>query len=428
MTDSTGSRRLSIRFRILAACLTLTILTAGLGIFTLTGQERLGTLALRMYDQAFMSVDFFRSAQSDFVALRAAYHPSKGDKSAVQLATRILENLDIALERATSAEAKKLATELRGRMLALTLAPGAPADITTQLEAASNMFELGAEQFAQDGFAFRLQAEAVAQNSQLTSRIAIGASLAAALLITASLTRSIVPPLHRATVIATQIAQGNLKNDIKPQGSGEMVMLLGALDVMQAALSERDAAARQIEYMAHHDVLTGVANRLNFSKSLEQAMTNAAGSPFALHLIDLDRFKPVNDTYGHAVGDALLQAVSKRLQRCVREADLVARLGGDEFAILQYTGSLAQSEQLARRMVSALSRPFDLHGIEVSIGTSVGIRMSDPGRSSEDLLRNADDALYAAKAAGRGTFRSFGRVYLKAGNEQDECPLAAVGS
>jgi diguanylate cyclase (GGDEF)-like protein len=425
MTDHTGSRRLSIRFRILAACLTLTILTAGLGIFTLTGQERLGTLALRMYDQAFMSVDFFRSAQSDFVALRAAHHPSEGDKSAVQLATRILENLDIALERATSAEAKKLATELRGRMLALTLAPGAPADITTQLDAASNMFELGAEQFAQDGFAFRLQAEAVAQNSQLTSRIAIGASLAAALLITASLTRSIVPPLRRATVIATQIAQGNLKNDIRPQGSGEMVLLLGALDVMQTALSERDAAARQIEYMAHHDVLTGVANRLNFSKSLEQALTNAAfGSPFALHLIDLDRFKPVNDTYGHAVGDALLQAVSKRLQRCVREADLVARLGGDEFAVLQYTGSVAQSEQLARRMVSALSRPFDLHGVEVSIGTSVGIRMSDPDRSSQDLLRNADEALYAAKAAGRGTFKSFGQVHLKAGSEQDDYPLA----
>lgn len=424
--DGATGRRLSIRFRILAACLTLTIVTAGLGVFTLMGQERLGTLALRMYDQAFMSVDFFRSAQSNFVALRTAYHPNEGDKSAMQLTTRILEDLDVAIERATSAEAKKLAMELRGRMLALTLAPGAAAGVAAQLDAVSDMFEHGAEQFAQDGFAFRLQAEAVAQNSQLTSRIAIGASLAAALLITASLTQSIVPPLHRATVIATQIAQGNLKNDIRPQGSDEMVMLLGALDVMQAALRERDAAARQIEYMAHHDVLTGVANRLNFSKSLEEAMINVtARSPFALHLIDLDRFKPVNDTYGHAVGDALLQAVSKRLQRCVRETDLVARLGGDEFAVLQHTGSVTQGEQLARRMVTALSRPFDLHGIEISIGTSIGFRMSDPDSSGADLLRDADEALYAAKAAGRGTFRAFKQSSPEGRkHEQDECPLS----
>ncbi len=423
MNDGPTGRRLSIRFRILAACLTLTILTAGLGIFTLIGQERLGTLALRMYDQAFMSVDFFRSAQSDFVALRTAYHPNENVASPVQLATRIMENLDVAIERATSAEAKKLAMELRGRMLALTLASGAATGVSAQLDAVSDMFEHGAEQFAQDGFAFRLQAEAVAQDSQLTSKVAIGMSLVAALLITASLTRSIVPPLHRATIIATQIAQGNLKNDIKPQGSDEMVMLLGALNVMQAALNERDVVARQIEYMAHHDVLTGLANRLQFAKRLEKAMIGVStGSPFTLHLIDLDRFKPVNDTFGHAVGDALLQSVSKRLQRCTRETDLVARLGGDEFAVVQYTGSMAQSEQLARRMVTALSRPFDLQGIEISIGTSIGFRVSDLHSSSADLLRDADEALYAAKAGGRGTFRAFRQSLPEdARHDEDEC-------
>lgn len=398
---------MSIRLRILVACLALTVLTAALGLFTLAGEQRLGLLALRMYDQAFMSVDFFRSAQADFVVLRSAFVAKEPPGQTDALATKVVKDLDVAIERATSTEARQMAIELRDRLLVIA-AIGPDAAALSQVDAAAPLFERGGEQFAQDGFAFRLQAEQVAHESQVTSEIAIMASLIAALLITASLTRSIVPPLRRATTIASEIARGNLDNDVTPRGSGEMVMLLGALGVMQAALAERQAAARQIEHMAHHDALTGLANRHGFSKALMQAVLDACrGMPFGLLLVDLDRFKPINDTFGHPVGDALLCAVARRLGRCVRDNDLVARLGGDEFAVLSRGGGPRRREQLARRIVAALSMPFELEDHTVTIGASVGTDDWREGGEGEVLLRNADVALYEAKAAGRGSWRAF---------------------
>ncbi len=399
---------MSIRLRILVACLTLTVLTAALGLFTLAGERRLGLLALRMYDEAFMSVNFFRTAQANFMALRSALAASEPAGHRARLIARVAEDLDVAIERATSAEARGMATELRGRLVAISAAWPDAAAALRQADAAAALFERGGEQFAQDGFAFRLQAERISRDSQLTSEVAIAASLAAALLITASLTRSIVPPLRRATAIASEIAQGNLENDVTPRGSGEMVLLLGALGVMQAALAERQAAARQVEHMAHHDALTGLANRLGFSQALAQAVGEArAGAPFSLLLVDLDRFKPVNDTFGHPVGDAMLCAVARRLGRCVRDNDLVARLGGDEFAVLSRGGGARRAEQLARRIVATLAAPFELEGHRITIGASVGLDGWREGTGDAALLRNADAALYGAKAAGRGAWRAF---------------------
>lgn len=417
---------MSIRLRILLACLALTVLTAALGMFTLTGEQRLGALALRMYDQAFMSVDFFRSAQADFVSLRSSLAAGEPPAHAAALATRVVKDLDVAIACATSLEARQIATELRGRLL--TIAAIGPEAALAQVDAASPLFERGGEQFAQDGFAFRLQAEQVAHDSQNTSEIAIAASLIVALLITASLTRSIVPPLRRATGIATEIARGNLDNDVTPGGSGEMVMLLGALGVMQAALTERQAAATQIEHMAHHDALTGLANRLGFTRALAQAVLEARrGAPFGLLLVDLDRFKPVNDTFGHPVGDALLCAVARRLGRCMRDNDLVVRLGGDEFAVLSRGGGARRREQLARRIVASLALPFDLENHTVTIGASVGFDDWRAGEEEETLLRNADVALYAAKAAGRGSWRAFQPASPTTSGQAGSAPLLEAG-
>ncbi|MGI4793148.1 MAG: diguanylate cyclase domain-containing protein [Janthinobacterium lividum] len=400
---STLRTGLSIRVRILIACLLLTILTITLGVMTLRGQDRLGGLALRMYDQAFMSVDFFRTAQLDFMALRAISGDPQSRPELQTQALRVVDDLDIAIERATSQDAHGIATELRAIVLALALNPSSEPR-RELMRRAAEAFERGSEQFAQDGFAFRQQAEQVAHDSQTATRVAIGASLAAAVLITFSLTRSIVPPLRRATSIATEIARGNLRNEIRPKGTIEMITLLDALRSMQNALVERQLIAEQIEYLALHDVLTGLANRLEFGKALEAAGNSKL--PFALLLIDLDHFKPVNDTFGHAIGDRVLQAVAKRFSRCVGDCDVVARLGGDEFAILLLDSREPQAEELARCVIEATMRPFELEHRQIRIGCSIGICCCDGVLVTENLLRDADDALYAAKASGRNAFRS----------------------
>ncbi|HTW25898.1 MAG TPA: EAL domain-containing protein [Acetobacteraceae bacterium] len=175
-------------------------------------------------------------------------------------------------------------------------------------------------------------------------------------------------------------------------------------------VTERRRVEAHIEYLAHHDVLTGLPNRHVFRGSIADAMAALPrGEALAVYFLDLDRFKDVNDTLGHAAGDALLQAVAQRLRRCLRDGDVVARLGGDEFAVLQRLDDpLDASETLARRIVQTLNRPYDINGHRVTSSVSVGIAMAPThGSVAEDLLRNADMALYCAKAAGRATWRRF---------------------
>jgi diguanylate cyclase (GGDEF)-like protein len=162
--------------------------------------------------------------------------------------------------------------------------------------------------------------------------------------------------------------------------------------------------------MATHDALTDLPNRVMLRESLEQAISRVnRGELVALHYIDLDHFKAVNDTLGHLVGDELLKQVADRLRSCVREIDTVARLGGDEFAVIQ--AALVEANDaalLAQRMRDALKAPYSIDGNHVVIDTSIGVAMSpDDGVSVEELLKNADLASYAAKAHGRGTYRFF---------------------
>ena len=171
---------------------------------------------------------------------------------------------------------------------------------------------------------------------------------------------------------------------------------------------------RQIEarivYMAHHDGLTDLANRSLFLEKLEHALQGASGvAPVALMSLDLDRFKSVNDTLGHAVGDQLLRRVADRLRRAVRDGDTVARLGGDEFAIIQSgIEDLSQAREFAERLVAAIGAPYEFDGISVSIGVSVGITFAPAdGVAADSLLRNADVALYRAKSVGGGAYRFF---------------------
>ena len=158
----------------------------------------------------------------------------------------------------------------------------------------------------------------------------------------------------------------------------------------------------EIEHMAFHDQLTGLANRRLMERSLEEARSESRGEGTVLTYIDLDRFKPVNDRYGHAAGDRVLEQVSQRLRACFRRTDTVARLGGDEFAVLQRgAGSERSIHRLAERAVDALAEPMEIEGERISVGASLGVVHA--GRrafQTERLWKQADTAMYDAKAQG----------------------------
>jgi diguanylate cyclase (GGDEF)-like protein len=177
-------------------------------------------------------------------------------------------------------------------------------------------------------------------------------------------------------------------------------------------ITERTVNERRVAFLAQHDLLTGLANRALFAERLEQAASGLRqkGRAFTVFMLDLDRFKQVNDTLGHPAGDKLLIEVAQRLKSSLREGDVLARLGGDEFAIIQEheknqeEGAIA----LALRIIALIEEPFDLDGSRVEIGTSIGIAAAPKhGFDPDVLMQRADIALYAAKSAGRNDFRIF---------------------
>jgi len=176
-------------------------------------------------------------------------------------------------------------------------------------------------------------------------------------------------------------------------------------------LTEQRKSEREISRLARFDSLTGLPNRAMMRQTLDEALRNAAHRKkgCALFMIDLDRFKNVNDTLGHPVGDALLRQVAERLTSVMGNHGQVGRLGGDEFqAVLPGAVDIGLLESLARTLIEQVSRPYMIEGSKVTIGASVGVVIGDPGRASADaLVRNADLALYAAKAAGRGKHRIY---------------------
>lgn len=173
----------------------------------------------------------------------------------------------------------------------------------------------------------------------------------------------------------------------------------------------RKNAEQQLYYMAHYDPLTNLPNRTLLQDRLHQSIGQAArnGSLLAVMFIDLDRFKYVNDTFGHLMGDLLLQEVSCRLKACVRSSDTVARMGGDEFVILlPQVADHDSVAKIAQNILEKLMSVFELKAHEIYIGGSVGIAMyPDNGTSTESLIKSADSAMYAVKEAGRNNFRFF---------------------
>ncbi|HEC12957.1 MAG TPA: PAS domain S-box protein [Acidiferrobacteraceae bacterium] len=176
-------------------------------------------------------------------------------------------------------------------------------------------------------------------------------------------------------------------------------------------ISERMQNEERLQYLAHHDALTTLPNRVLFTDRLDQSLarTRWHGRAVAVLFLDLDRFKIINDTLGHDVGDRALQALAERLSSCVRDGDTVSRLGGDEFAIvLEDIASADDVAPTARKILDVLSQPFQLDNHEFIITTSIGISLCPfDGKDTQTLLKHADTAMYRAKELGRNTYQFY---------------------
>jgi diguanylate cyclase (GGDEF)-like protein len=175
-------------------------------------------------------------------------------------------------------------------------------------------------------------------------------------------------------------------------------------------ITERQKAAAHIAHLARHDHLTDLPNRVFLREELDKSFRALrSGQSFAILCIDLDRFKAVNDSMGHSVGDKLLKVVASRLINCCKERDFVARLGGDEFAIIQTDMNRPEeSSALAARIIERVSAPYDIDGQQLDVGASIGLAVAPTdGSNADQLLKNADLAMYRAKGDGRGSFCFF---------------------
>ena len=247
------------------------------------------------------------------------------------------------------------------------------------------------------------------QTLQLT---VLGALLALAtgLLMAARLQRGITRPLQSLTLAMERIRKAHdYAAHVEATSDDEVGQLVEGFN---ATLSEIRLRDRQLEELAYYDPLTGLANRTRFRQALDDELSRCCreGGEGALLLLDLDHFKEVNDTLGHAAGDELLVKVSRRIESALGSGHSLARLGGDEFAIIvQECGGQAAIERLAQEVISAVSGSVMLEERgEVAVETSIGIVLIPrDGSTTSDLLRNADLALYGAKEAGRGCFAFF---------------------
>jgi diguanylate cyclase (GGDEF)-like protein len=216
--------------------------------------------------------------------------------------------------------------------------------------------------------------------------------------------------------VLANVAKGKVTNTVLETADGRSIQIVnrplakGGWVATQEDISERRRAEKQIAYLAHYDALTALPNRVLFHQQLEEKFRKTPGGErFAVLYIDIDQFKSVNDSLGHSIGDELLKSVAARLRGCIGENDLVARLGGDEFAIVQgNVGEPDDVDRLVSRVYASIREPFECLGHQLITDASIGIAMApDDGEELDQLLKNADLAMYAAKSDGRRTYRFF---------------------
>jgi diguanylate cyclase (GGDEF)-like protein len=241
-------------------------------------------------------------------------------------------------------------------------------------------------------------AEGLAAFHRLQSLLAMvtAAGIAACILGSIVLARKITQPLATLSRLANRAREGDYSSRVRLQRDDEIGRLSDSFDYMLEAIQTRQA---EILRLAYHDTVTGLPNRTLFNERLREAVAGyrSSGRPAAVLLMDLDRFKSINDTLGHHAGDQVLQAVADKLRECVREPDLVARLGGDEFAIL-LEADMTRTWALGRMVQGIFEQPVRLDGRPIDVGLSIGVaHCPTHGEEPWLLLRCADIAMYAAK-------------------------------
>ena len=255
---------------------------------------------------------------------------------------------------------------------------------------------------------FTSRAEAMAPYRPVQWAVAWLGLLGIAIVLVASwrVAKRISEPVARLDAAAGRLADGNY-SEVVVAGDDELARLASSFNHMTHEIAERE---RRITHLAFNDVLTGLANRSMFHEHLNYQLRVKSGAKdaFALFCLDLDRFKAINDTLGHSLGDALLVEAGRRLS-AVAEGCFVARLGGDEFVVVQpLTGDRGEIDRLAIAILDAIKQSFNVEGHEILPSTSIGIAITpDDGRDLDTLLRNADLALYRAKGEGRGVYSFF---------------------
>jgi diguanylate cyclase (GGDEF)-like protein len=245
-----------------------------------------------------------------------------------------------------------------------------------------------------------------------TMQMVLGFSILA-IILSALVSRAMTGPVNAMVRAAKRFSTDRAIVDLPVTRNDEVGQLARSFKDMQtqinAHLSELYESQRDVDHLARHDALTGLANRLMLYDRLEHAIAGSqrTGRRIALIFIDLDRFKEINDTRGHAAGDKVLKAVSNRLKKMVREVDTVARFGGDEFIVLfDSIDDPRQIAAIAQKIINGLRLPLEIDGQEYRVGVSLGISVyPQDGDSATELLDKADLAMYRAKKSGGGTFR-----------------------
>ncbi|MGH1486465.1 MAG: bifunctional diguanylate cyclase/phosphodiesterase [Cellvibrionaceae bacterium] len=233
------------------------------------------------------------------------------------------------------------------------------------------------------------------------------------------ISKRIVSPIDQLTRLSQKVAKGDLSVKMPVHGSDELADLSEAFNVMTHTLEEQ---REKLESMANNDVLTQLPNRRHFEKSLNSFIKSCqrTETSIALLYIDLDQFKDTNDTFGHPIGDKLIQYVAGRLTKTVRETDLVARLGGDEFAIiLNPHKTKSGTENVAKKILAELSKPFDIESNQIFSGGSIGIGIfPEHGTDPTTLVKNTDVAMYKAKSSGRNCYQFYSKSLTQETNDR----------
>jgi len=221
-----------------------------------------------------------------------------------------------------------------------------------------------------------------------------------------SLDRLILRPIRTLAMNLQENVNGSVGTPIRPTAVSETRELVNAFTEMQAQVRRRE---QELDYLAHHDALTGLPNRTLFRRRLAEAIESARQHDMLVGLLfmDLDRFKQINDSYGHSAGDQMLVEISRRLVKVFRQEDLIARLGGDEFAVLlEHLHDRGEMSRLATKALSAIQRPYEFGGNIFYSGASMGIAVApDDSVDPDQLIQQADAAMYAAKQEEGSSFR-----------------------